>query len=82
MRGSMRNRSIASVNVRRRMAPSATISTRPTPPLMLTPAITAAAMLYSVSWALITAWPDPICAVNASPDTEASIEQITYERMR
>jgi hypothetical protein len=31
---------------------------------------------------LITAWPDPICAVNASPDTEASIEQITYERMR
>ena len=77
MRGSIRSRSMASVSVSRRRAPSATNSTRPTPPLMLTPAITAAAMLSSVSWALMTAWPDPSCAVKASPDTEASTEQMT-----
>ena len=32
--------------------------------------------------ALMTAWPDPICAVSARPDIDDSIEQITYERMR
>ena len=77
MRGSIFSRSMALVRISRNTEASATISTRPTPPLRLTPAITAAAILSSVSCEEITAWPEPICAVSARPETEASSEQIT-----